>query len=68
MKWLFNSFLKKTQKHPPEDTYSEEHLRTCPSENVFMKMRKIENYLLRILILCLKTGFFNIDIRNKRKC
>ena len=40
LEFLFNSGYCEIFK----STYFEEHLRTAASENVFMKLRKIENY------------------------
>ena len=47
LKSLFNSEYCEIFK----STYCEEHLRTAASENMFMKLRKLENYSQGILTL-----------------
>ena len=55
----WNLFLIQKYCEMFKSTYFEEHLQTVASENVFMKLRKIENYSSGVLTLHLKNKFFS---------
>ena len=48
-----------------KSTYFEEHLLTATSVNVSMKLRNIKIYHTSFNFTFKKTGFFDINIRNK---